>query len=118
MTRAWKAVQAGPLSLSVSGPGVDDLVFAVVRVLADATQTDDGLADRWSDVVITRRNLANAAEYGVEDVGLEQLEDAAAAAWDALVDDLPTSVRLPFAEARQLAGVLDEGAGRIGSVAA
>lgn len=114
----WHAEPTDHAALDLTGPGIDDLVHSVVMTLAEAVHNGDAVADRWSDYRITYANLANAKEYGVENFGLDELEDAVANAWDALVLDLPNAVRLHMAEARLVAGKLDEEAGRIGLVAA
>lgn len=116
MTARWSVEPSGRHAVTVTGPALADLVRYIAQAIADASSPEDQLHERWDGFVTARRNVVAAAEYGVEDVGAEQLEDAAADAWDALVPDLPESVRLPHAEARLLAQLLDENAGRVGAV--
>ena len=122
MRAVWNALRVGGRgslpAVEVTGPGVDDLVHAIAEALADATHYGDGLHVAWTNYATARWNLAAAKEFGPEDTGIPELEDSVAGAWDTLVADLPRAVRLHMAEARLVAGQLDEVAGRIGQVAA
>jgi hypothetical protein len=114
----WNVGRVSPLAVSMAGPGLDDLVHYIAERLADATHPEDRLHEVWDAYATTRRDLANAKAHGVENVGMEEIEDSVADAWDDLSPELAAGIRLHDAEARLLAGLLDEAAGRIGAVAA
>lgn len=77
----------------LSGPGVDDLVLDITQTLAAATDPDDGLFDAWDAYAAAHRTVIDAARYGEP---AEDELDAEADAWDALVLDLGTAVRVPL----------------------
>lgn len=89
----------------LTGPGVDDLVHAIVTTLAD-----DQL-DAFLDYVAARKASALAPEDG-------WAADSELNAWDALVAELPRTVRLVQAEGRLVGQLLDETCGRVGMRAA
>lgn len=105
-------------AVEIDGPAFDDLVRHLAEILAASIHDGDARADAWSDYVIAMSNQAGAIEHGVEDIGMEQLNEAVDQAWRRLVPELPRTVRVGLAEARMLAGALDDVAGRIGTVAA
>jgi len=116
MTPRWTVAPSDRTAVTVAGPGLDDLVHYVADALAESIHCGDSRAQSWTDYLIARANLINAMDYGIESVGLEHLEEAVADAWDALAPDLASTIQLGMAEARMLAGQLNEAAGRIGTV--
>lgn len=114
----WRTIPSGTFALEMAGPGIDDLAHAVAEQLADSVYLQDGRSDVWGDYLVARHNLCAARQYGTEVADIDALEAAAAHAWDKLSPELASTVRLHYSEARLVAELLDESAGRIGQVAA
>lgn len=87
----------------LSGPGVDDLVLDIAQRLAEATDPTDPLFDAWDAYAAAHRTVVNAARDGEP---TEAELDAEADAWDALVLDLGTAVRIPLPETGYVAALL------------
>jgi hypothetical protein len=102
--------------VTLTGPGIDAENRHVADAIADFSDPADDRHDLWDAYVTARRNLHAAREYGAEDAGLAELSDAVESAWTELARELPASVRLAFKEARLVAHLLDDRAGRIGIV--
>ncbi len=100
---------------TLAGPALEDFAFYVLDAVAESIHAGDARAQAWTDYVIARGNLAGAVERGESDT--EWLEQAAADAWKVLAPELASTLRLSAADARFLAGQLDEACGRIGTVA-
>lgn len=104
--------------VEIDGPALAALVGDVIERIADLASYEDSLTEAWFAYVNARRAVVKAEwDLVSEEVGenlIEAMDDARAA----VMAELPTAVRLSMAEARMLAGQLDETAGRIGSVAA
>ncbi len=103
-------------AVELNGPGTEDFVLTLLNTLAESIHAGDSRAQAWSDWLIARGNQIAAEETGEGDP--EALDDAAMDAWDALLPELPTSLRLYLPEARHVADLLFEESGRIGEVAA
>jgi len=87
----------------LSGPGVDDLVLDIAQRLAEATDPDDGLFDAWDAYAAAHRTVVRAQRDGEP---TEDELDAEADAWDALVLDLGTAVRVPLPETGYVAALM------------
>jgi hypothetical protein len=87
----------------LSGPGVDDLVLDIAQRLAEATDPDDGLFDAWDAYAAAHRTVVRATRDGEP---TEAELDAEADAWDALVLDLGTAVRVPLPETAYVAALM------------
>lgn len=101
--------------VSVTGPGIDDLVHAILTDLADSIHDGDGRADAWADYLLHRSRLRQAVEDGADETEIERVTDEEAGAWDALEPELANAVFMRDAQARILAGALDEACGRVGT---
>lgn len=117
MTAAWDAVHVGPLTVALTGPGIDRENRHVVDAIADFSDPNDDRHGLWDAYVTARRNLANAGDVLTDDdPALEALWENVEIAWDRLSPELPASVRMAFKEARRVAELLDDRAGRIGVI--
>lgn len=87
----------------LSGPGVDDLVLDIAQRLAEASDPQDLLFDAWDAYATAHRTVVNATRDSVPSNA--ELE-AVANAWDALVLDLGTAVRVPLPETAYVAELL------------
>jgi hypothetical protein len=117
MTATWDVVHSGPLSVALTGPGIDRENRHVADAIADFSDPEDDRHGPWDAYVTARRNLANAGDVLTDgEPALEALRKDVEIAWDRLSPELPASVRMAFKEARLVAGLLDDRAGRIGVI--
>lgn len=98
----------------LSGPGLSDLLHGIAEDLADSILDGDTRADAWADYIVRRSNLRAGIDDGADPETIAELRDLSYDAWDALAAELPNAIRLVLAEARLVAGQLDEAAGRVG----
>ena len=117
MNTAWNAVQSGPLSVVLTGPGIDAEARYVVDAIADFSDPGDDRHNLWDTYVTARRNLTRVGDLLDGDPVLEALREDVEVAWDNLACELPASVRLAFKEARRVAELLNGRAGRVGVIA-
>lgn len=103
-----------PHAVTVAGPGLDNLVQGICEDLADSILDGDTRADAWGDYLVAVVNLRVVEADGADAGTRKRFEDAVADAYAALVPELPNAMRLIAAEARLLAGQLDEACGRVG----
>lgn len=97
-----------PTSVVLSGLAIDDHAHNMLLELAESILDGDERAQAWGDYLIALRNLRADSS--------EAAQDAMHNAWDALSAELPSHMRLPLAEARYVAHLLDDVAGRVGTV--
>lgn len=95
-----------PTSVVLSGLGLDDYTHTLLLDLAESILDGDERAKAWGDWLVTLGNLRSDSS--------EAAQDAVADAWDALAPELPSALRMPLGEARYVAHLLDDVAGRIG----
>jgi hypothetical protein len=95
-----------PTSVMLSGLGLDDHNHSLLMDLAESILDGDGRAEAWADFIVALGNLRTDSS--------EAAQDAMADAWDALATELPSALRMPLPEARYVAHLLDEAAGRVG----
>lgn len=117
MSPRWQVIAAGRDLLDIAGPAVDDFAQAICEGIADSIHAGDTRATAWTDYVLAR-HLLLAAQFddGADLDELEALDSAAAVAWDALERRLSPAIRLHRVEAQIVAELLDDHAGRIGTV--
>lgn len=102
-------------ALTVSGPAIRDLVLQVAMEIADAQHGTGEAAAEWDAYTTARLNYDRAQTFGPDDeITLGDLEVSEAIALDDLLERLSMTVRLPLADARLLADLLFERAGRVG----
>lgn len=122
MRATWRVLRVGGRgslpAVEARGPGIDDLVHRLLSGLADSIHDGDTTADAWADYLLAVANLRNGEDENGAPVPVEYLADVRDKAWTALAAELPNAVRMVDAEARLLAGQLDEIAGRVGTRAA
>jgi hypothetical protein len=82
---------------------VDDLVLDIAQRLAEATDAEDGLFDAWDAYATAHRAVAEASRYGTP---TDDQLDAEGEAWDALVLDLGTAVRVPLPDLAEVQALL------------
>ena len=105
-----------PDPVVLDGPALREMVREQMAELAYSIIDGDGRAERWGEYLVAVGNLAAAEREGVEEASLEYLAERVSLAWDALAEDLSASLYLKLPDARAVAHVLDDVAGRVGSV--
>lgn len=89
--------------VTLTGPGLDDLVRHVAELLAEAIHDGDGRADAWSDYLIAVGNLKNADDGTTPDREVDVAD-----AWNVLEAELPNAIRLPLMDALNLGRLLEQ----------
>lgn len=102
-----------PPKAVLCGPGLAELIQEALFDLAVSIHDGDERAERWTDYVLAVGNL-HATGLDDDENEVEELAGAQADAWSALVDDLGVALYLDPADARLIAHVLDDVAGRVG----
>lgn len=105
-----------PDQVVLDGPALREMAREQMAELAYSIIDGDGRATRWGEYLVAVGNLAAAEREGVEEASLEYLAERVSLAWDALEKDMSTSMYLKMPDARAVAHVLDDVAGRVGTV--
>lgn len=103
-------------ALWLAGPALRNLVIEVALEIADAAHGTGEAAEAWDTYTTARLNSEAVQEFGPDDYELADLEADEAIALTELVDRLSQTIRLPLADARLVADLLFENAGRVGTV--
>lgn len=105
-----------PDQVVLDGPALREMVREQLAELAYSIIDGDGRAERWGEYLVAVGNLAAAERFGAEELSLEYLAERVSAAWDALETEVSTSLYLKVPDALAIAHLIDDVAGRVGSV--
>jgi hypothetical protein len=103
-----------PDQIVLDGPALREMVREQMAELAYSIIDGDTRAVSWGEYLVAVGNLARAEREGIEEASLEYLAERVSLAWDAFAEDLNTSLYLRMVDARAVAHVIDDVAGRVG----
>ena len=103
-----------PDQIVLDGPALREMAREQMAELAYSIIDGDTRAESWGEYLVAVGNLAAAEREGVEEASLEYLAERVSLAWDAFEVDLNTSLYLKVPDARAVAHVIDDVAGRVG----